>query len=154
MTTTAPKPVYVSQQWNFKVSIQGLAIGYFTKVSEISQEFELTPHHVGGEPDPIFFQPAKRTTTPVTLSKGSSDNDELWVWWGQHADVEGAGLDVSELQREVRVDEYSRDKKRIVKTWILGKCIMKRFKAGEFDGGSSEDVIQEAVIQPVSLDKI
>ncbi len=153
MTTTAPKPTFVNQKWNFRVSIQGIQVGYFTKASMLGQEIELNPHHVGGEVDPLFYSPAKRTTDPMTLEKGSTDNDELWTWWQQHGDVEGAGLDVEELQREVTVELLARDKVTVRKTWVLGKSVLKRFEAGEFDGASSEDVIEKVIIQPVTLDK-
>lgn len=153
MTQPIVKPSFVVQKWNFRVSVQGLAIGYFEMCSGLKAAFDMTEVHAGGEVDPVLIQPGKRKHDPLVLSSGSSDNNELWTWYDGVRDVEGEGKDLTELQRKVTIDLFHRDKKTIKKTWVVNAAVPAEFEAGDFDANSSDNVIEKLTLRYINFTK-
>jgi len=146
-------PSRIEQKWQYKVRVQGLEIGHFTSCSGLEGEVEMTEYHAGGDPDPALQTPAKRKHAPVTLGAGASEVTDLWDMWNRIYNAEGAGESLDDLRVQVFIDVLDRDGETVLKTHVLNRAIMSKFKAGEFDGSSSDNVIEEVTFHYKNLSR-
>lgn len=136
-------PSRIEQKWQFRIRMQGLAIAHFTTCSGLEGEVEMTEYHQGGDPDPALQTPGKRKHSPVTFGAGASEVDDLWVMWNKIYDAQGKGQNLDDLRIKIFVDVLDRDGESVLKTHTLNRSLMQKFSAGEFDGSSSDNVIEE-----------
>jgi phage tail-like protein len=144
-TTATPKRIDL--KWQYAVRIEGLTVAHFTTVSGIEAEVEITPYHQAGDPDPAVQTPGKRTHSDITLGAGACESNELHQWWEQVYDVEGRGeQDLTRLRRTVFIDVLAKDGETVLRTFRINRAIPKKFKAAEFDAGSSDNIIEEMTL--------
>ncbi len=68
--------------FNFEVDASGKAQGYFTEVSGISSETEVTEHKVVGQGDKEVVRkvPGRLKWGDITLKRGITSNMDFWKW--------------------------------------------------------------------------
>lgn len=145
-----PKSIYLNFQWRLRIS--GLVVAHFQSVVGLESEFEMTDYFQGGSIDPDTQTPGKRKHTPIVLSVGESESNELWLWHQQIGDVEGKGeQDLTKLRKTVFVDRVAKDGK-ILRTSTVNRAILSKFKAGDY-GTTSDNSIEEATLTYRNFDR-
>lgn len=68
--------------FNFELSIDGKVAGYFTEVSGIGSETEVTEHKIVGMGDKEAIRkiPGRHKWGDITLKRGITSNLDMWEW--------------------------------------------------------------------------
>lgn len=134
------------KKFNFAIEIDGLDIAWFKACSAIELELGIVEQHEGGEIGPADQSPGKLKITPVTLTVGVSDNDELWQWWNQVVDVvSGKGEPDERYKKTVVIKQLDRDGTER-KRWTLSKAWPHKFNGGDWDATAEENVAESITL--------
>lgn len=68
------------RSYNFKLEIQGVTEGHFTKCDGLGVEVEVIRYREAGNNQIVHAIPGKATYQDITLSYGLTDSKELWEW--------------------------------------------------------------------------
>lgn len=131
------------KKFKFVVEIQGVAFAGFRAMSEIRIQVAEVAHFEGGSLIPSK-QPGRVTVPDVTLSRGASDDLDLWNWM-QETIAAGSILVDPAQKRTIDVVQQDRAGTEL-RRWTLHGCWPKEFKAGDWDNEVDENVIEEIVL--------
>jgi len=67
--------------YHFTVEVEGIAKAHFTECSGLQVEAEVFSYEEGGCNDYIHKLPGRIKFSNLTLKRGVSSNDELWLWF-------------------------------------------------------------------------
>lgn len=81
MPTFVGTPVTYYQKWDFVVEVEGLAVGGFSEATGLEIDQKIAIYREGGNPGISAMSYTTHDIKPVTLSRGGSDNTELYDWW-------------------------------------------------------------------------
>lgn len=130
----------------FTVEVDGFGSAAFTTCSALEVEVEEVTVHEGGSLLAAKKEPGKAKYTDVTLTRGVSGDSDFAIW--MNTVVEGAsgkGLPEPSFRRAVSIIQTDRAGATL-RRWDLVNAWPKKWKAGEWDAGSSEAVMEELVI--------
>ena len=68
--------------FNFELKVDGKLTGYFTEVSGISSETEVTEHKIvgNGDKEAVRKVPGRLKWGDITLKRGITANMDMWKW--------------------------------------------------------------------------
>jgi len=73
--------VYPLPSFHFAVEIGGIEQGYFTECSGLQGEVEVFSYEEGGCNNFIHKLPGRTKFSNITLKRGFTYSDELWIWF-------------------------------------------------------------------------
>ena len=129
----------------------GFASFAFQKMSSLEVEVAMISYSEGGSL--IANKSAGRLTyPPITLERGASFDDDMFLWFEQVADAasmssitpgagQGAGLIEPNYKRNMDVIQQDRDGS-ILRRWRLFDAWPRKFVAGEWDNEADEKTIE------------
>lgn len=131
------------KKFKFIVEIQGVAFAGFTTMSELRGQVAVVEQYEGGSLIPNK-DPGRVTFPNVTLSRGATDDEDLWTWFKETVAV-GSLLVSPDNKRTLDVVQQDRagtEQKR----WTLYNAWPTEFKAGDWDNGADENTMEEVVL--------
>ena len=131
------------KKFAFTVEILGVEFAGFQSCSEIAVEVAKVEHSEGGALIPTK-QPGRVTVPDVTLSRGATDDLDLWAWM-QQVVVQDSILVDPEFKRSIDVVQRRRNGSEL-RRWTLVNAWPVRFKAGDWDNEADENTIEEVVL--------
>lgn len=133
------------KKFKFLVEIDGIGSAAFQSMSELSAEFGKVEHREGGVLIPNK-SPGLLTFTDVTLSRGATQDRELYDWFREIADAaQNAGSVDDSYKRLVSVLQLDRDNS-VLREWRLANAWIQKFVAGDWDNDAEEAVIEQTVL--------
>ncbi len=70
--------------FRFRIEIGGITVAYVSEVTGLQIETETEPYEEGGANDFVHKLPKRTKYQNITLKRGITDLDEMWIW---HQDV-------------------------------------------------------------------
>lgn len=141
------------KKFKFLVQIDGLLSAAFQKCSALEVEAAVIKHHEGGVLTPNK-SPGKLDFKAVTLERGATRNEELWLWFKMVAHAAAnAGLVDPGFRKNMDIVQQDRSGVTI-KRWRCTGCWPSSFTAGEWDNEADEVVIQKVVIEIDDFDRV
>ena len=140
--TVQGKPRRYDKKFLFAIEISGLEVAHFETMSELSVEVGVVDQHEGGKANVADQSPGKVKFNTVTLTIGSTDNEELYNWFLQVIDAAANSGEVDEDYKRtlnlVQKDRNGIEKRRfkLFKAWPM------KYIAGEWDAKAEENVIE------------
>ena len=67
-------------QFNFLIEIDGLTRGHFTEVSGLDGDTDPIEYREGSEDTTVRKLPGLKKFANISLKRGWTDDDELWLW--------------------------------------------------------------------------
>jgi phage tail-like protein len=140
-------PLQYFQKFAFVVQIDGVSVGGFNKAGPIKQTWGIAEQHEGGALTVVDVSVTKYKTEKLTLERGGSNNNELWLW---HANQKQGIVDkrnVSVVAQDSQANTLAR--------YNYTLCVIGEFEAGDFDGkNETENIIEKLVLVPVDMNKV
>ncbi len=131
------------RKFKYVVEIAGVAYAGFTTCSEIRVVAAVVEQWEGGSLT-ADKAPGRVTCPNVTLARGATADRDLWLWMQQ---VVGADAMVIEPDHIRTVDIVQQDRRGFeLKRWTLVGAWPTEFKAGDWDNGADENVMEEVVL--------
>jgi phage tail-like protein len=109
--------------YNFKLVIQGVVQGHFTKVEGLGMKIDRILYRSGGENSTVRVIPGQVEYTPVTLKYGLTDSTEMlqWLFKAANGQVERRNVSIAMLNDAGSVE---------VRRWnLLGAWLCEWFGA-------------------------
>ena len=133
--------------YNFHVEWDGIVHAGFRDCSGLDSTSEAGDYREGTDPITARKLPGLVTYSNITLSRGISDNNELWKWREQIA----KGIAERRNLSIVLMDDTGVEKIR----WNLINCWPTTWSGPSFDAGANEVAIEtlELAHEGVSVDK-
>ena len=132
------------KKYSFRVEIDGLTVASFKTAGPLEVTTEVITEQEGGSNADVK-ELGRSSFANITLAKGVTDNEELWFWMKEGIDGEDASKDFALVQTNKLGEETRR--------WEVFGANPVRFKAGDWDGTASENVIEELEVAIESFDK-
>ena len=131
------------KKFSFDIEISGVASAAFRSMTELRIQVAEVTHHEGGSLIPSK-QPGRVTIPDVTLSRGATNDLDLWEWMQQTV---GEGTILVDPAQKRTIDLVQRDRAGTeVRRWTLHNCWPKEFKPGDWDNEVDENTIEEVVL--------
>ena len=135
-------PRRYDKKFLFKVEIAGLTVGWFETMSPLRAEIGVVEQHEGGQINVADESLGKVKFNSVTLTIGTTDNEELYNWFLQCADAAANSGDVDDLYKKtvnlVQVDRDGTEKRR----YKLFKAFIIVYEVGDWDAKAEENVME------------
>lgn len=139
------EPVNFFDKFMFMVYVDEFTWAGFTTCSELAAEVADVLHKEGGRRHP-HKTPGGVTYPDVTLTRGATDDTDLYDWFEQVYDA-ASGIAVVPPAVFRTVDIVQLDLARNeVERWRLFKTYPKRFSAGDWDNNADEKRITQSVL--------
>ncbi len=139
-------PTNWDKRFAFLVEIDGVARAAFQTCSEIAGEAVNDEYREGGRRHP-HNSPGTVTFTEATLTRGATDDYDLYNWFRDCYDAaSGTGLVPPDLFRTldiVQLDYDGSEKKR----FRLFKAYCRRWSAGDWDNDADDNRIESVIIK-------
>lgn len=121
----------------FRVEIDGIEVASFRTAGPLESEIAVIEDKEGG--DPVTRKELGRVNyTDITLTRGVSDNNELWTWYNDAV----LGLPCEKDLAVVQTDRAGVEKKR----WNVENAKPRKFIACDFDAESEDNNIETLVL--------
>ncbi len=133
-----------NKKYSFRVEIDGLSVASFKTAGPLEATTEVITEQEGGSNAEVK-ELGRTSFANITLTKGITDNEELWFWMKEGIDGEDASKDLAIVQTNKLGEE--------IKRWEVLNAIPVRFKAGDWDATASENTIEELEVAIESFDK-
>jgi phage tail-like protein len=133
------KPYY--KKFKFVVEIDGIARAAFQKCSQLEAEIAIIEQWEGGAltADKSL---GRVKFSNVTLERGATDDLDLFNWFKQAINfTANTGLKDGEVKRNFDVVQQDRDGAEL-RRWNVFGGLPAKFKAGEWDNTSDENVLE------------
>lgn len=134
-----PRSFY--SKFKFRVEIDGFVYAGFQSCSELKATAAVVEHYEGGAVIPTK-SPGRVNFDNLTLSRGATQDQDMWDWFQQVADLAAGGVgEVGEdYKRTFDIVQVDRDdtevqRYRVVKAWPVS------FSAGDWDNTSDDNRI-------------
>ncbi len=138
-----PSGVQFYKKFSFNVEIQGVRFARFRSMSDLRIQVAEVTHFEGGALIPSK-QPGRVTIPDVTLTRGATDDLDLFNWM-QEVVADGSILVDPGQKRTLDLVQRRRTGLE-VRRWTLHGCWPKEFMAGSWDNEVDENVIEEVVL--------
>lgn len=140
-----PREAYAANYYDnyaFLVRIDGFVRAGFSEVSGLEAEAEVIEHHEGGNLT-AHKSPGKINYGNITLSRGETDNLDMYNWWKQCHDVQtGYGeADMSVLKKNIIIEQLDRSGK-VLKKWRVYGAWPSAYRHSDWSGDGSEKNIE------------
>lgn len=147
MTPLQANTLTKRKRFTFALSIQGITLAHFQKVSGLKGEADVIEDRDGMSPPTVRKSPGLVKYDDVTLEQGETDNQELYAWWQDTINVtSGAGkAQNAEFYRDVLIVELDRNGVEIGR-YELRNAWVKGFETEDWDASSSENQVQRIVL--------
>jgi len=133
------------KRFKFEVEIAGIVSAAFTTCGEIAVEVAKIEHHEGGSLIPNK-SPGRVTVPDVELTRGATDDQDLFAWMQQIVAV-GSIQDDANFSYKRSIDIVQRDRSGgEVRRWTLVGAWPVRWKGGDWDNGADENVIESVTL--------
>jgi phage tail-like protein len=130
----------------FAIEIDGLEVGWFTTCSSLEAELGVVEQHEGGLIGVADQAPGKLKWTPVTLTIGATNNNELYEWWLLVVDAAAnAGEPDDAYKKNVAIVQKDRDGSEL-RRHNLTKAWPSKFVFGSWDANAEENVMEEITL--------
>lgn len=141
------------KKFSFRAEIDGFDDSAFQKCSELSAEIAKIEQWQGGALVPEK-EPGRVTFTDVTLERGACDDENLWNWFQEVANVAtNSGLITPKYKRNVDIVQLERDESEKYR-WRLYEAWPTKFVAGDWDNGADENVITSVTLTYKRFERI
>lgn len=135
------------QPWAFLFEIEGVTVGKFQEAGPLKQTADVAVQHEGGSRTAVNKATTKFKSEPMTLKRGASDNDELWLWWVNTK----RGL---QDKRNCTLVQLAPDGQTEVKRFPLTDAIMTSYQAGTWDATkTTENQLEEIGLEYIDFDR-
>jgi len=131
------------KKFKFRVEIQGVIWAGFQTCGDIAIEVATIEHHEGGSLVPNK-SPGRVTVPDVELTRGGTDDLDLYAWMQQVVAAGGILVDPSQ-KRSVDIVQQDRAGGEL-RRWTLINAYPVRWKAGDWDNGADENVIESITL--------
>jgi phage tail-like protein len=146
-------PRSYDKKFLFAVEIDGLDVAWFEMISGLEVEIGVVEQHEGGDINVADQSPGKAKFAPVTLSVGSTDNEDLYNWWLEVCDAASNSGEVdAQYKKNVAIVQRDRDQSE-KRRWTLYEAWPSKYKAGEWDAKAEENVIEEVTLTYKRFDR-
>lgn len=131
------------KKFKFVVEIAGVQFAGFKTCSEIRGQTAVIEHHEGGSLVPN--KSLGRLTFPnVTLTRGATDDLDLYAWWQQTV---AASALVADPDFKRTIDIVQQDRRGLeLRRWTLHLAFPTEFKAGDWDNDADENTVEELIL--------
>lgn len=136
-------PPKFQQASAFGTEIEGIEVAKFTTANIPKQTAAIILQREGGSILPVDVATGIVTIEPVTLSRGKTDNSDLYDWW------QNVLLGIQD-QRLVTIVEKDTAGNAITR-WPLGTCALASYDGGAFDATKGENVVESITLQPLNV---
>lgn len=130
--------------YNYRVLIvgkHGFAKAGFTSVTGLGAENNIIEYRDGDEKQlSLRKMPGLITTNDVTLTRGMSEDMDMWNWI-----VATANAHEDDYKMTVIIELLGRDRKGVM-AWELGNAWVQAYTAGDLDAKADEVAIEEMVV--------
>lgn len=119
-------------------AVGGFALGGFSECSGLDASLEIEEYKEGGVNDRVHKFPKRSTFANISLKRGVSFGEDLWLWHEEFLKGEGTrrnGLIV--LANEMRIP---------VKIWSFERGLPMKWSGPTFNAGSSDIAIESLEI--------
>jgi phage tail-like protein len=131
----------------FSLIVDGLTLGYFTKCSGISIEFDVINFKEGDGTKVIARKRAgKPSYSEIQMSRGFTQNDTLYKWFKSVVDAKDATP-----YKTGSIVVHDRQAKPVAKFNLLA-CWPSNLKVSDLTAGSDEVMIEDVTMQHEGLD--
>jgi len=132
--------------YNFKLLIQGVTEGHFTRCSNLGIKVDSIEYREGGSSQLVHKLPGRVDYEPITLHYGLTASMELWNWMmtGVKGRVERKNVSIVILDAD-GVSEVAR--------WDLVNAWPSRWRGALLDALGREAAIEEITLVFESLDR-
>ena len=138
--------------YNYRVEIvgkYGFARAGFKTVSGVGAENAIIEYRDGDDRQlSVRKMPGLITTNDVTLTRGMSEDMDMWNWI-----VETANAEEDDYKMTVIIELLGRDRKGVM-AWELGNAWVQSYSAGELDATSNEVAVEEMVITYETIKRV
>lgn len=131
------------KKFKFIVEIQGVVWAGFQTCGDIAIEVAKVEHHEGGSLIPNKA-PGRVTVPDVELTRGATDDVDLYAWSQQTVAIGGILIDPSH-KRTVSIIQQDRAGGEL-RRWDLIGAWPVRWKAGDWDNNADENVIESITL--------
>ena len=134
------------RSYNFKLLIQGVTEGHFTRCSNMSIKVDPIEYREGGTSQLVHKLPGRVEYEPITLHYGLTSSMELWNWMmtGVKGKVERKNVSIAVLDAD-GITEVAR--------WDLVNAWPSRWRGALLDAMGHEAAIEEITLVFESLDR-
>lgn len=145
MATEVGQPRTYHKKFKFVVEIDSVKSAAFQKCSEISVEVAKVEIREGGALIPVK-EPGLVTVADVTLERGATDNQDLWDWFAQVANLAAnTGLVTPEYKRNLDIVQQDRDG-TVLRRWRLLNAWPTKFVGGAWDNEANENTMESVTL--------
>jgi phage tail-like protein len=131
------------KRFTYTVEIEGIAWAGFQTCSEIRAQIGVVEQHEGGSLIPDK-SPGRLTYPNVTLARGATDDEDLFDWFKQVADMDAM---VEEPSQKRSIDIVQRDRRGAERRrWTLVNAFPVEYKGGDWDNTADENNMEEVVL--------
>lgn len=140
------QPVTYYQAWDFVVEIEGVAIAGFTGAKGLEFEVKTAKQMEGGVVSAVDISTTVVDYKPIVLTRGGSNNAELYDW--SQAPLKGIqdkrNVSIVQQRQGVPVVRYNCE-----------QCVLTAYKGPEFDRSKEEEnVIEEITMMPLRWKRV
>ena len=125
------------RNFNFRVEIDGITVASFSEVSGLSSETEVIEYR-NGDTGEVQLLPGQTHFGPVTLSRGVTNNMELWNWRQDIVDGKLDRKNLSIILLDTKHTEVAR--------WNLMNAWPSKISLGDLNAGSNEVLLESLVL--------
>lgn len=123
----------------FRIEIAGVVSAAFQDMSDLAVETADVDQWEGGSLIPTK-SPGRVTVDNVTLSRGATDDRDLWDWMKQT--IAAASMQAEpDFKRSLDLVQFNRANVEIAR-WTLVNAYPRRFIAGGWDNNADENVME------------
>jgi phage tail-like protein len=133
------------KKYAFRVEIDGLTVAAFKTAGPLQANVSIVEENEGGSLAPTK-ELGRASFDNVVLTKGVTDNEELWGW--MKSAISGVDADA---EKDLAIVQTNRAGEEI-KRWEIISAKPVRFKGGDWDGSASENTIEELELSIESFD--
>jgi len=132
--------------YNFKLIIQGIAEGHFTRCSNMGIKVDAIEYREGGSSQLVHKLPGRVDYEPITLHYGFTSSMEMWNWMmtGVKGKVERKNVSIVLIDAD-GITEVAR--------WDLVNSWPSRWRGALLDAMGNEAAIEEITLVFESLDR-
>lgn len=134
----------------FQVELEGKVTGYFTEISGLDVEFEVSEFKIMDDKGQSIIRktPGRATAGEVTIKRGVTTNMDAWAW---RKEIEN-GM-VADARTNGTITALSQDLTPVAE-WTFERAWPSNITVSSPDAGSSDPVTEELTIQFEALDRV
>jgi phage tail-like protein len=139
MPSRATDPIIT---FSFSLEVQGAVTGYFTEIKGLGSETEIIEHKVVDETGKDFIQkiPGRLKFTDVTLSRGITEQKDIWDWRKKVEDGDIVGA-----RKNATITAYDQSLKPVAR-WDLTNAWPTKVTGPSFQSSSNTFGVEEVSI--------